>query len=287
MLARNVANIGRVFGSRAAVSAKSAFSRPSAVPAIAGARFKTGPAASPTTISDELLGKLGKLSTQALIDGLWVMGWPTSFIEGARPLAKGMKCVGRAVTVRFVPQRPDIGADKPGGEISPEYEAFELCGPNTVLVMSSVGPWESVGGDIKFLRLMQRQVGGLVTDGSVRDTDTMIGYGIPTFSFSTTAKQGPAAMQPWEAQGVISCGGVTVRPGDAIVGDQDGVVVVPAAAAQQVYDIAHSREVIEEIVKTQLEQEKCPPGKYYPFMSGKIKPESPLGKLLDSKGVKY
>ena len=94
-------------------------------------------------------------------------------------------------------------------------------------------------------------------------------------------------MQPWEAQGVISCGGVTVRPGDAIVGDQDGVVVVPAAAAQQVYDIAHSREVVEEIVKTQLEQEKCPPGKYYPFMSGKIKPESPLGKLLDSKGVKY
>ena len=131
------------------------------------------------------------------------------------------------------------------------------------------------------------QVGGLVTDGSVRDTDTMIGYGIPTFSYSTTAKQGPAAMQPWEAQGVISCGGVTVRPGDAIVGDQDGVVVVPAAAAQQVYDIAHSREVVEEIVKTQLEQEKCPPGKYYPFMSGKIKPESPLGKLLDSKGVKY
>ena len=48
-----------------------------------------------------------------------------------------------------------------------------------------------------------------------------------------------------------------------------------------------SSEVIEEIVKTQLEQEKCPPGKYYPFMSGKIKPESPLGKLLDSKGVKY
>ena len=50
----------------------------------AGIRFKTGPAASPTTIPDDLLEKLGKLSTQALIDGLWVMGWPTSFIEGAR-----------------------------------------------------------------------------------------------------------------------------------------------------------------------------------------------------------
>ena len=71
----------------------------------------------------------------------------------------------------MVPQRPDVGTDKPGGVDSPEYQAFELCGPSEVLVISAVGPWESVGGDIKFLRLKQRQVGGLVTDGSVRDTD--------------------------------------------------------------------------------------------------------------------
>jgi regulator of RNase E activity RraA len=85
-----------------------------------------------------------------------------------------MKCVGRAVTLRFVPARPDIAQDKPPGGASPEYEAFELCGPDNVLVMSSVGPWESVGGDIKFLRLKQLQIGGLVTDGSVRDTDEII-----------------------------------------------------------------------------------------------------------------
>ena len=66
------------------------------------------------------LKKLGTLSTQSLIDGLWVMGWPCSFIEGARPLAPGMKCVGRAVTMNFVPHRPDIAADKPGGAESPE-----------------------------------------------------------------------------------------------------------------------------------------------------------------------
>jgi regulator of RNase E activity RraA len=119
----------------------------------------TGPA-SGGTISDELLAKLGSLSTQALVDGLWVMGWPPAQIDGARPLDKGMKCVGRAVTMRFVPARPDIQKDKPPGGASPEYEAFELCGPNEVLVMSSVGPWESVGGDIKFLRLMQRKIGG-------------------------------------------------------------------------------------------------------------------------------
>ena len=59
-------------------------------------------------------------------------------------------------------------------------------------------------------------------------------------------------MQPWEANGVINCGKVVVRPGDAIIGDQDGVVCVPASHAQQVYDIAHGREVVEEIIKAEL-----------------------------------
>lgn len=98
------------------------------------------------------------------------MGWPSAQIDGARPLHSSHKCCGRAVTLNFVPARPDIAADKPAGGNSPEYEAFENCGPNDVLVMSSVGPWESVGGDIKFLRLKQRGVGGLVTDGECENT---------------------------------------------------------------------------------------------------------------------
>ena len=93
--------------------------------------------------------------------------------------------------------------------------------------------------------------------------------------------------QPWSCNTVINCGGVVVRPGDAIIGDQDGAVVIPASHAQQVYDIAHSREVIEEIVKEELTKNPGPPGKFYPFMSGKIKPNSPLGQLLTSKGVKF
>ena len=93
--------------------------------------FATGPAAG-GHISDELLAKLGSLSTQALVDGLWVMGWPSAQIDGARALHRDMKCVGRAVTLKFVPARPDIAQDKPAGEKSPEYEAFELCGPNEV-----------------------------------------------------------------------------------------------------------------------------------------------------------
>jgi len=249
-----------------------------------GRPFASGPA-SGGTLSDEMLQKLGSLSTQALVDGLWVMGWPSAQIDGARPLTSGMKCAGRAVTLNFVPARPDIAQDKPAGGDSPEYEAFELCGPSEILVMSSVGPTESVGGDIKFLRLKQREIGGLVTDGSVRDTDEIINYGFPCFSHSTTARQGPAAMQPWECNGVVSLSGTTVRPGDAIIGDHDGVVVVPAKVADKVYSIAHGREVIEEIIKEELINNPGPPGRFYPFMSGKIKVDSPLGQLLATKGI--
>ena len=93
-------------------------------------------------------------------------------------------------------------------------------------------------------------------------------------------------MQPWECNGVIECGKVAVRPGDAIIGDQDGVVVVPAAVAEKVYEIAHGREVIEKVIKDELVQNPGPPGRYYPFKPP-IKPESPLGQLLTKKGIQF
>ena len=123
--------------------------------------------------------------------------------------------------------------------------------------MSSVGPWESVGGDIKFLRLKQLGLGDAVTDGSVRDTDEIRCTASPASRIPSTPRQGPAVMQPGSAT-VLFCGGVAVRPGDCIVGDQDGVVVVPAAKAEMVYSIAHGREVIEEIVKEELTKNPGP-----------------------------
>ena len=217
-------------------------------------------------ISDATLEVLRNIPTQTLIDGLWVMGWPMSYIEGARPLQRGQSMAGRAVTLRFVPHRPDLVQDKPKGDQSAEYVAFELCGLGEVIVIDAMGwTYSSIGGDIKFMRLHQRQVGGLVTDGSVRDSNSLLEYGFPVYSASTTAKQGPAEFWPWQVNDAIQCGGVLVRPGDAIVGDDDGAVVVPHAAVDQVIAIAHEREEVEEVIKAQLEVERCSPGKYYPF----------------------
>ena len=217
-------------------------------------------------ISDETLDVLKSIPTQTLIDALWVKNWPQSYIEGARPLQLGQKMAGRAVTLRFVPHRPDLAADKPKGDQSAEYVAIEQCGPGEVLVVDAMGwTFSSIGGDIKFFRMMQLDAGGLVTDGSVRDSVALREYGFPVFSASTTAKQGPAEFWPWQVNDAIQCGGVLVRPGDAVVGDDDGVVVVPKSEVGDVIEIAHQREEVEEIVKAQLAIERCSPGKYYPF----------------------
>ncbi len=217
-------------------------------------------------ISDETLEVLRAIPTQTLIDAQWVKGWPMSYIQGAVPLQQGQHLAGRAVTLRFVPHRPDLVQDKPKGADSAEYVAIEMCGPGEVLVIDAMGwKYSSVGGDIKFLRMKQLGAGGLVTDGGVRDSISLKEYGFPVYSASLTAKQGPAEFWPWQVNDAIQCGGVLVRPGDALVGDDDGVVVVPQSIVDEVIEIAHQREEVEEVVKTQLEIEQCSPGKYYPF----------------------
>ena len=217
-------------------------------------------------ISDETLEILRAIPTQTLIDAQWVKGWPMSYIEGAVPLQQGQHMAGRAVTLRFVPHRPDLADDKPKGAESAEYVAIEMCGPGEVLVIDAMGwKYSSVGGDIKFLRMKQLGAGGLVTDGGVRDSVSLREYGFPVYSASLTAKQGPAEFWPWQVNDAIQCGGVLVRPGDALVGDDDGVVAVPNSIVDEVIEIAHQREEVEEVVKAQLEIEQCSPGKYYPF----------------------
>ena len=95
-------------------------------------------------IADERLEVLKKIPTQTLIDGLWVKGWPSTYVEGAKPLQLGQSMAGRAVTLRFVPHRPDIAEDKPKKEQSAEYVAIELCGPSEVLVIDAMG-WQYSG----------------------------------------------------------------------------------------------------------------------------------------------
>ena len=211
------------------------------------------------------IDKLKKFSSQNIIDAMTVLGWPQSMIEGPRPLILKDKMVGTAVTLGFVFYRQDLLEDLPKGINSPEYEAFELCSEDSVLVASSVGPWESIGGDIKFLRLNQKKISGLVTDGSVRDSEAMKKYNFSIYAHSFTSKQGPGIMLPYFVNQPINCGGILVMPGDYIIGDEDGVVVLPSKILDECISIMEERDQIEKIVKKELDKNPGSPGKYYPF----------------------
>jgi len=131
--------------------------------------------------------------------------------------------------------------------------------PNEVLVVDAIRlTYSSIGGDIKFMQLKQLKAGGLVTDGSVRDSNTLIEYGFPIYSASTTSKQGSGECWPWQVNDAIQCGGTLVHSGDAIVGDDDGVIVIPNLLAEEIMVIARQRESVEGIVKPQLAEETVP-----------------------------
>ena len=219
-----------------------------------------------TRFPDSVLEALKAIPTQTAIDAMYKMDWPMGYVEGALPISPGQIMAGRAVTLRFVPARPDLQADKPKDEQSPEYVAIEKCGPGEVLVIDAMRwQYSSVGGDIKFFRLKQLNAGGIVTDGGVRDSQSLKEYGFPVYAASTTAKQGGIEFLPWQVNEAIQCGGVLVRPGDAVLGDDDGVVIIPSIIVEEVVSKAVEHMAVEDVVKEQLGAENCSPGKYYPF----------------------
>ena len=177
----------------------------------------------------------------------------------------GKRLVARAVTVRFLPARPDGVADKPPGEQSAEYVAFEQAGPGDVIVMEALRTTlMSVGGDIKFLRLKQRNVDGLICDGGIRDMDTVKDYGVLFWGLGRTAALGTQFGYPYTANDSISVDGTLVRPGDYIVADDDGVVVIPRSIAPKIAQATIERDDLEEWIRHRLDKENLSPGKYYP-----------------------
>jgi regulator of RNase E activity RraA len=106
---------------------------------------------------------------------------------------------------------------------------------------------------------------GLVTDGGIRDLDIVNGYGLKVFAGDRTTTGGLPEIIPYEDNVTVQCAGVSVRPGDLIVGDDDGVVVVANHLAAKVIDWVEEHEQVEEYIKGLIESEGVAPGKYYPI----------------------
>ncbi|OWP21833.1 hypothetical protein CBF90_09055 [Microbacterium sp. AISO3] len=193
-------------------------------------------------LTADLRVKLERVPVAALSQQLRKRGLDDVTIDGVRPMHPGSKLVGTAATLRFVPFRPDLFAQH-GGGFNAQKQAFDTVSPGEVIVIEARGETGSgTLGDILALRARTRGAAGVVTDGGVRDYAAVAEIGLPVY----TAGAHPAVLGrkhvPWEAGGTIACGGATVQPGDIIVGDADGVIVIPPALVAEVVDAALAQE---------------------------------------------
>ena len=143
----------------------------------------------------------------------------------------------------------DIINEKPAGENSPEFEAMSSCTEENVLVIDAMRfHHASVGGDVKFLNLYMNKAEGVVTDGSIRDLNEVKKYNFKIFSAGRTGSIGIPDVWPYEANVTISCGEAVVKPDDLIVGDDDGVVVVPNFIINEVLMWCEKHQEDEKII---------------------------------------
>ena len=203
-------------------------------------------------LTDELRTQLSSVSTATLSSQLRKRGYDEVSIDGVHASRQGSRFVGRARTLRFIPFREDLFASHGGGH-NAQKRAFDSLRPGDVLVIEARGErGTGTVGDILALRAQVKGAAAIVTDGGVRDFDTVAALDIPTFS----AGPHPAVLGrrhvPWEVDGTIACGGAAVQPGDVIVGDGDGVLVIPPALVAEVAAAAVEQELEETFIAEQV-----------------------------------
>ncbi len=192
---------------------------------------------------------------------------PLPYMDNVRPFTPGKRLAARARTMRYLPPRPDLAAQTPGGEEAIDYRAMSRCGPGDVLVVDIMGNASAaVFGDVKGLQLRMNNADGVVCDGGIRDLDIMVEeeYGLIIYARDRTPYGGGPWAFPAEENGDIQCGGALVRPGDVLVGDDDGVVVVPSWFAEECVELTEVYETAEGLAKERILAEKVVPGRHYP-----------------------
>lgn len=201
-------------------------------------------------MSDATKDALGRVSTATLSVQLAKRGISNPFIEGVQPTRPDLRLLGYAYTLRYVPVREDVRDPASGRAASSELNAQKLAvesiGPEEVLVVDARRePNAGTIGDILVARALARGAAGIVTDGGLRDRDGVARQDIPTyFQAAHPAVLGRLHM-PLESNVPIGCGGALVMPGDVIVGDGDGVLVVPALLAEEIAVEALEQEARE------------------------------------------
>lgn len=203
-------------------------------------------------LGDTTRRKLKTVSTATLASALFKRGLFRQMVQDVRPLSppKGGSMVGEAYTLRYMPAREDLNPMTVFRDPShPQRRAVEECPPGCVLVMDSrKDPRAASAGGILATRLMVRGVAGVVTDGGLRDSAEIAALDMPSFHNRASAPTNLTLHQAIDLQVPIGCGDAPVFPGDVVVGDADGVIIVPAAIADAIADEAVEMTAYEDFV---------------------------------------
>jgi regulator of RNase E activity RraA len=220
------------------------------------------------TLTPALRDALTGVTTATLTTVLLKKGVRSCYIRGARPLVPGTagrRVVGPAFTLRFTPAREDLATVESWSSPRSTRAAIEDMPEGCVAVADAMGVTDAgIFGDILCARMARRGVAGLVTDGMVRDGAGVIATGLPVFCRGHVAPASVASLHFVGWQETIGCGGVTVVPGDIIVADADGAVVVPTALLEAVTEAAVEQERLEAWIMREVEKGARLPGLYPP-----------------------
>jgi regulator of RNase E activity RraA len=203
------------------------------------------------TLSPETIKNFRYASTATVSMQMLKRGFRNTAINGARPLnPNAARLVGPAYTLRYVPGREDL--DRPPTPADPpsaQRQAIEGTPPGHVLVIGTEGN-TSAGtlGDILALRLKVRGVAGVLSDGAMRDTPVIGKMDFPVFCTAAAAPPSMTSLHPVETQTPVGICGVAVYPGDIVVADEDGAIVVPRHLADEVARDSFEQERLEKFV---------------------------------------
>lgn len=194
-----------------------------------------------------VLDTLRRASTASITTELFKLGIRHSFMTGVSPLDPAYRMVGEAVTLRYLPYREDLNAAQSVADPEhPQRKTIDNIQAGGILVIDARGSLRSgTLGEILMARLKARGAAGMVTDGAVRDAAGIRGVELPTFVGGIHASASNTVHYAADAHVPIQCGGVTVMPGDVLVGDSDGVAVIPRQYAEKIADEAVHHDEIE------------------------------------------
>ena len=206
-------------------------------------------------LSDKARAQLKKVSTATLTTVLFKRGLRNTYIQGIGPLnPDAPPMVGEAYTLRYIPAREDLDVIEVFKDPShPQRKAVEAIPPGHVLVMDCRGDASvASAGSILVTRMMVRGAAGVVSDGGLRDSPEIAQLPFPTYCAGPSAPTNLIKHHAVDLNVPIGCGGVPVFPGDIVVGDGEGVVVIPANIADDVAQEAADQDVFETFVSEKV-----------------------------------